>query len=131
MMNRRRLITLLLTLACGFVGASHQIVPAAQKAAEPGPVVIPFELVTRHILIRVRINNSASLWFIFDTGDQVAIVDLGRTKSLGLNLRGETNVGGAGAGTLKGSYVRDDSIKVQSPTRLWSQSNYPGAECQL
>ncbi len=111
-MNRRRLITLLLTLACGFAGASHQIVPAAQKTAEPGPVVIPFELVTRHILIRVRINNSAPLWFIFDTGDKVAIVDLGRAKSLGLNLRGETNVGGAGAGTLKGSYVRDASLNV-------------------
>jgi hypothetical protein len=112
MKNRRRLITLLLILACGVAGASHQSVPAAQKAGEPGPVVIPFELVTRHILIRVRINNSAPLWFIFDTGDKVAIVDIGRARSLGLNLQGETNVGGAGAGTLKGSYVRDASLNV-------------------
>jgi hypothetical protein len=112
MKNRRRLITLLLILACGVAGASHQNTPAEQKTAEPGPVVIPFELVTRHILIRVRINNSGPLWFIFDTGDKVAIVDIGRARSLGLNLRGETNVGGAGAGTLKGSYVRDASLNV-------------------
>ena len=72
MKNRRRLITLLLILACGVAGASHQNAPASQKTAEPDPVVIPFELVTRHILIRVRINNSAPLWFIFDTGDKVA-----------------------------------------------------------
>lgn len=111
-MNCKRLIILLLILACGVAGASHHIVRAAQKPAEPGPVVIPFELVTRHILIRVRINNSAPLWFIFDTGDKVAIVDSGRARSLGLNLRGETNVGGAGAGTLKGSYVRDASLNV-------------------
>ena len=111
-MNCKRLITLLLTLVCGVAGASHQIVPAAQKTAEPGPVVIPFELVTRHIMIKVKINNSAALSFILDTGDKVAIVDLGRARSLGLNLRGETNVGGAGAGTLKGSYVRDASLNV-------------------
>lgn len=109
-MIRRRLITLVLFLVCGAAGASPRIVPAAQKAADP--VVIPFELVTRHILIRVRINNSDPLWFIFDTGDKVAIVDLGRAKSLGLSLQGEVNVGGAGAGTLKGSTVRDASLTV-------------------
>lgn len=111
-MIRRRLITLLLVLVCGAAGASPRIVPAAQKAADPAPVVIPFELVTRHILIRVQINNSGPLWFIFDTGDKVAIVDLGRAKSLGLTLQREVNVGGAGAGTLKGSTVRDASLTV-------------------
>src|SRR6185503_4681162 len=74
--------------------------------------VIPFELVTRHILIKVRINNSDPLSFIFDTGDKVAIVDLERARSLGLNLQGEVNVGGAGPGTLRGSYVREASLSV-------------------
>jgi len=110
MIIRKRLITLVLFLVCGAAGASPRIVPAAQKAADP--VVIPFELVTRHILIRVKINNSGPLWFIFDTGDKVAIVDLERAKSLGLTLQGEVNVGGAGAGTLKGSTVRDASLTV-------------------
>ena len=106
----KRLITLVLLLVCGVAGASPRIVPVAQKSAEP--LVVPFELVTRHILIRVRINNSEPLWFIFDTGDKVAVVDLGRAKSLGLTLQGEVNVGGAGAGTLKGSTVRDASLTV-------------------
>ena len=109
MMIRRRLITLVLILVCCAAGASPRVVLAAQKA---DPVVIPFELVTRHILIRVKINNSGPLWFIFDTGDKVAIVDLGRAKSLGLSLHGEVNVGGAGAGTLKGSTVQDASLTV-------------------
>lgn len=108
-MIRRALITLVLFLLFDASGASPRITPAAQKAE---PVVIPFELVTRHILIRVRINNSGPLWFIFDTGDKVAIVDLERAKSLGLSLQGQVNVGGAGAGTLKGSTVRDASLKV-------------------
>lgn len=110
MMIRKRLIALVLFLIFGAAGASPRIVPGAQKTADP--VVIPFEMVTRHILIRVKINNSGPLWFIFDTGDKVAIVDLGRAKSLGLSLQGEVNVGGAGAGTLKGSTVRDASLTV-------------------
>jgi len=112
MMSRRRLIAYLAVLVCIVLVAPHQTVPAVPRAAEPAPVVIPFELATRHILIKVRINNSDPLWFIFDTGDKVAIVGLGRAKSLGLNLHGEVNVGGAGPGTLRGSYVRDAVLNV-------------------
>src|SRR6185295_1761962 len=110
MMSRKRLIPFLVILISGLTGALQQAVPAVQRAAEPAPaapVVIPFELVTRHILIKVRINNSDPLSFIFDTGDKVAIVDLERARSLGLNLQGEVNVGGAGPGTFRGSYVRE------------------------
>jgi hypothetical protein len=105
---KTRLIALVLVL--GFCIAASRVVPAAQQVAEP--LVIPFELVTRHIMIRVQINNSDPLWFIFDTGDKVAIVDIGRARSLGLTLHGEVNVGGAGAGALKGATVRDASLTV-------------------
>ena len=111
-MSRRRLIPFVAVLVCGVTSLLPETVSAVQRVAEPAPVVIPFELVTRHILIKVRINNSDPLWFIFDTGDKVAIVDLERAKSLGLNLQGEINVGGAGPGTLRGSYVRDASLSV-------------------
>ena len=110
MTNRKRLITLFLSLANCLAQAPHQIVPAAQKTTDP--VVIPFEMVTRHILIKVRINNSTPLWFILDTGDKVAIVDIEKARSLGLSLEGTVNVGGAGAGTLKGSVVRGASLSV-------------------
>ncbi len=110
MMIRRRILALILFLACCAAGASPRMVPAAQKA--DAPLVIPFELVTQHMMIRVQINNSGPLWFILDTGDKDAIVDLRRAKSLGLTLQGEVNVGGAGAGTLKGSMVRDASVTV-------------------
>jgi len=109
-MMRRRLITLVLALVCFCTPASAQSAPAPQKSAEP--IVIPFELVTRHIMIRVKINNSGPLWFIFDTGDKVAIVDLELAKSLGLSLHGQVNVGGAGAGTVKGATVRDATVTV-------------------
>jgi len=109
-MMRRRLITLVLALVCFYTPAPAQSAPVPHQSAEP--IVIPFELVTRHIMIRVKINNSGPLWFILDTGDKVAIVDLELAKSLGLTLHGEVNVGGAGAGTVKGATVRDATVTV-------------------
>jgi hypothetical protein len=111
-MIRRTLAALLLVLLASSAPLSNHTVLGAQKTASPAPVVIPFEFVTRHIVIKVRINNSAPLSFILDTGDKVAIVDIGRAKSLGLTLEGSVNVGGAGAGTLKGSMVRNASLSV-------------------
>jgi hypothetical protein len=110
-MKHKKLITLLLVVLSMMTAAASRNAVGSQKVA-PAPVVIPFELVTRHILIKVRINNSDPLWFIFDTGDKVAIVDLARARALGLSLHGEVTVGGAGAGTVKGATVRDASVKV-------------------
>jgi hypothetical protein len=111
-MIRRKLGALLLVLIASSGNFSNHNALGAQKTASPAPVVIPFEFVTRHILIKVRINNSAPLSFILDTGDKVAIVDIGKARSLGLTLEGTVNVGGAGAGTLKGSMVRGASLSV-------------------
>jgi hypothetical protein len=112
MMNKLKPIALLLVMISFLAGASHQIAAAGQNSPQPSPVVIPFEMVTRHIMIKVKINNSAPLWFILDTGDKVAIVDLKRAESLGLTLKDEVRVGGAGAGVLKGSTVKDASLNV-------------------
>ena len=111
-MNNRSLIAVLLVVVCSVAGGSFQLAGAAQKSSQPSPVVIAFEMVTRHIIIKVRINNSAPLSFILDTGDKVAIVDLKRAESLGLTLRDEVRVGGAGAGMLKGSTIKDATLSV-------------------
>ncbi|HMH45778.1 MAG TPA: aspartyl protease family protein [Pyrinomonadaceae bacterium] len=70
------------------------------------PITIPFELVTRHIMLKVKVNNSRPLSFVFDTGDKVGIVDADVAKELGLKLEGQVHVGGAGADTLPGSLVK-------------------------
>lgn len=110
-MNLGGLFALLLILVCGAAVSNHNF-PAVQNAPESAPVVIPFELLGRHILIKARINNSDPLWFIFDTGDDVAIVDMNRARALGLNLHGEAHSGGAGPGSLRGSYVRNATLRV-------------------
>src|ERR1043165_7390991 len=97
-------IAALLTLASS-AGAQTATQPTA--ASSSAPVTIPFELVTRHIVVKVRVNNSRPLSFIFDTGDKVGIVDSDVAQELGLKLEGQVHVGGAGAEKLGGSTVKN------------------------
>ena len=104
-MKRKSFLTLLflaLVLASAPLCAAQ---PATQSATDP--VTIPFELVTRHIVVKVRINDSRPLSFVFDTGDKVGVVDTDVAKDLGLKLDGQLRVGGAGADTLPGSFVKE------------------------
>ena len=88
------------------IAARHvELAPAASEA----PVTIPFELVVRHIMLKVRINNSRPLSFVFDTGDKVCVVDTDVAKELGLKTEGQLRVGGAGADTLPASFVKDST----------------------
>ena len=112
MINRRSFAALFLILASSVVAAPQALFHRSQQSASPAPVVIPFELYNRHILFKVRINNSTPLTFVLDTGDKVAIVSRARALALNLNLQGQLNIGGAGAGTLKGSFVRDATVTV-------------------
>jgi hypothetical protein len=73
---------------------------------------IPFELVLKHILVKLSINNSSPMAFILDTGDKYAIVDLDRAKQLGLTLQGDLQSGGAGAAVLHGAYVQGSSFTI-------------------
>lgn len=117
-MNTQRLMILILVLICGLTTAPTVSVPASVLPADNATTVIPFELVNRHIFLKIKVNNSDPLWFIFDTGDTFAIIDLERARSLGLELKGEINVGGAGAGLLKGAYVKESSFTVPGLERF-------------
>ena len=101
-MNRKTIVAAFL-LMLAVAGATSR----AQQTPKPAAVSIPFELVTRHVVVKVRINNSRPLSFVFDTGDKVAIVDLALARELGLDLHGQVHVGGAGSGQLTGSQVRN------------------------
>ena len=107
-MNRKSLLVLALVLLFLSTSAPRAF-QSAPAHSGPAAVSIPFELVNRHIVLKIKINNSRPLSFVFDTGDKVAIVDLDRAKELGLNLQGQARVGGAGSDTLGGSFVQGAS----------------------
>src|SRR6185369_5657265 len=105
-MNRKTLLPFLL-LALAISAAPARAIQTTSRPAPTAPVTIPFELVTRHIMVKVRINNSRPLSFVLDTGAQAGLVDIEVAKELGLKLEGEVHIGGVGSATLPGSMVQD------------------------
>src|SRR5688500_4278319 len=73
---------------------------ATAKATQT-PVIVPFELNNRHIILKGKIN-SQPVEFVLDTGDQVAIIDMEVAKRLNVPLGDNVRVDGAGAATLTG-----------------------------
>ncbi|HLA11450.1 MAG TPA: aspartyl protease family protein [Pyrinomonadaceae bacterium] len=98
------LAILLLSLALA-TALSQQTAPV--RSTTTAPVSIPFEMVTRHIIVKVTVDKSPPLSFVFDTGARRAIIDIDRAKELGLNLQRQVRVGGAGSQTLTGAMVQD------------------------
>ncbi len=91
--------------------AGHHATQTASSTS-PAPIVIPFELANRHIILKVQVNHSRPLAFVLDTGDQFAIIDLERANELKLELGGEISMGGAGAALSSGSFVRETSFTI-------------------
>ncbi len=106
-MKRKSLLAFFVVILSLATAASRTVQTNPKPAATTPLVEIPFELVNRHIVLKVRINNSRPLSFVFDTGDKVAIVDAGRAQELGLKLEGQIRVGGAGSDFLTGSFVKE------------------------
>jgi hypothetical protein len=100
----RKLALLFLILAVS-VGAR----PSQTAVQTP---TIPFEFANRHIMVKVRVNNSRPLSFVLDTGDKYGIIDLGVAKELGLTLREGVKMGGAGAETVAGAFVQNATFTV-------------------
>src|SRR5687768_4929730 len=83
---------------------------ATAKATQT-PVIVPFELNNRHIILKGKIN-SQPVEFVLDTGDQVAIIDLDLAKRLNVKFGDDVRVGGAGAAILTGAEVKDTPFTI-------------------
>jgi len=74
------------TAAAPLVGFDQSVRQAAKPAVQSSPITIPFELANRHIMLKIRVNESRPLAFVLDTGDKYAIIDLDRAREIGLKL---------------------------------------------
>jgi hypothetical protein len=111
-MKRRALLSLIVLGLLLPTAASRTIQSNSKVVVPSSAVTIPFELVNRHVVIQVKVNNSRPLSFVLDTGDKFAIIDLERAKELGLNLQGELRAAGAGAERPTGAFVRDSTFTI-------------------
>lgn len=110
-MKRRLPLLLAITSLVLTAGISRALQTPAKHAAT-APVVIPFDQVNKHIVLKTKVNNSRPLSFVLDTGDKFAIINLDRAKELGLELQGEVRMGGAGAALSMGAFVKNASFTL-------------------
>lgn len=75
-------------------------------------VGIPFDLEDNSIFIRVRVNNSRPLRFIFDTGAGLTILNARTAKELGLKASGTTLKGSAVGGKISGDVFMGVTLSV-------------------
>jgi hypothetical protein len=94
----------------GHGGAAHG--GATPATAPTEAAVLPFELVTGHIVIQASVNNSPPLSFILDTGDKYGIIDADRARELRLTLGGAIPILGVGPRPASGARVEDATFGV-------------------
>lgn len=110
-MKRRVLLASIFASLLLAASASRAITTTSQQATRESVVSIPFELATRHIMLKVKVGE-APLSFVLDTGDRYAVINLERAKQLGLKLEGQVRVGGAGSETSIGAFVRESTFTI-------------------
>jgi hypothetical protein len=91
--------------------AANEAAAASVSASNRPDAVIPFEQANRAIFVQVVVAGRP-LWFVLDTGDKYAVIDLSVAHALGLELGTPIPVGGAGSATVMGSLVKNGEFSV-------------------
>ena len=71
----------------------------------------PFEQYGSHSFIKVKVNNSEELDFIFDTGDGLTVLNIDRAKELGMSSGSNATTTSA-EGTISGKLVKHNELTV-------------------
>jgi hypothetical protein len=120
------LITLVAILCAGSIGAfaqQNQRLPAVHASsnvaftAGHSAVNIPFEFEFNQIVLRVRVNDSAPLRFLFDTGAGASVLSARRAATLNLQKVDSVTATGVG-GDVEGSLANGVSLAVGGVTVL-------------
>ncbi|MGL1887823.1 MAG: aspartyl protease family protein [Reichenbachiella sp.] len=72
---------------------------------------IPFEQYGSHSFIKVKVNESKELDFIFDTGDGLCVLNIARAAELGMTSGADATTTSA-EGTISGKLVKHNELTV-------------------
>lgn len=73
---------------------------------------IPIELTSNHIYLQLRVNDSAPLWFILDTGAGGSVIGVEQARAEGLELQGKLEGRGAGEGSIDIAFVPGATFRL-------------------
>lgn len=93
--------------------STQAALPASQARFISGnsSLEIPFELSNNLVLLQAKVNDSEPVWFIFDTGAESTVIDVGLAKTLRLKAAGKI-VGTGGAGTAEALRFKAVSMRL-------------------
>ena len=96
----------------GSVGKGHRATPKVRFDSGNSALRIPLEIDNNIILMRLRVNNSKPLKFIFDTGASISVISSKGAADLGLKTQGRFR-GDATGGKIEGSAIKRVVLSVQ------------------
>ena len=82
----------------------------SRTASNQSLAIIPFELGDNLAYLRVRVNGSAPLLFVLDSGAGVWVIDQSQAKRLNLKTEEQGKITGAGAGNVDVTYTKNVSF---------------------
>lgn len=89
--------------------------PAYRFTAGHSSVRVPIELANDLIVLKVRVNSSRPLHFIFDTGASISVIDPQTAKALGLRAKGKLNLDATG-GSVQSGLIGPVSLSLAGVT---------------
>lgn len=89
--------------------------PAYRFTASQSSVRVPIELANDLIVLKVRVNRSRPLHFIFDTGASISVIDPQTAKALGLRTKGKLKLDATG-GSVQSGLVGPVSLSLAGVT---------------
>lgn len=117
MIRRTYISALILSLLAAHVAPAVSARPAVEMPTQaPEARDLPFELNANHIYVRASVNRSRPLWFLFDTGAEMSVIDAGVAASLGLLSSGSATARGAGEGTAQAGFAQGVTLSVGRAT---------------
>ncbi len=83
---------------------------SSQTTSNQSIAIIPFESSDNLAYLQVRVNGSAPLRFVLDTGAGVWVIDRALAKTLNLKTEEQGKIAGAGAGSVDVTYTKNVSF---------------------
>lgn len=81
--------------------------------AQSPTTTLPFELYGDHIFIKLKVNNSRDLDFIFDTGDGLTVLNIITAQELGMERGSDAHTTSA-EGTISGKLLKHQEIEIKN-----------------
>jgi predicted aspartyl protease len=89
--------------------------PAYRFTAGQRSIRVPIELANDLIVLKVRVNRSRPLHFIFDTGASISVIDPQTAKALGLRAKGKLKLDATG-GSVQSGLIGPVSLSLAGVT---------------